>query len=112
MHPLLRVHFCCEFYIQWCRQWLAVAVAINENTMTIRCYQIEFCIKHSAPSSRELLSKAKLRELKRLFQIIKTPSVIFCYAKNDSPLKDGAEAQIEFDIKIGQGLPLSDTGSL
>jgi hypothetical protein len=28
-------------------------------------------------------------------------------AKNDSPLKDGAEAQIEFDIKCGQGRALS-----
>ena len=28
-------------------------------------------------------------------------------AKNDSPLKDGAEAQIEFDIKFGQGRALS-----
>ena len=36
----------------------------------------------------------------------KTPSVIFL-RKNDSPLKDGAEAQIEFDIKFGGGLPLS-----
>jgi len=87
-------------------RWLAAAVVINENTMTIGCYQIEFCIKHSAPSSRELLSVAKLRELKRLFQIIKTPSVIFLW-KNDSPLKDGAEAQIEFDMKIGQGRALS-----
>ena len=51
---------------------------------------------NSAPSSRELLSEAKLRELKRLFQIIKTPSVIFL-RKNDSPLKDGAEAQFKFD---------------
>ena len=88
-------------------RWLAAAEKISENTMNIGCYQIEFCIKHSAPSSRELLSEAKLRELKRLFQIIKTPSVIFCNAKNDSPLKDGAEAQIEFDMKIGQGRALS-----
>ena len=42
-----------------------------------------------------------------MFQIIKTPSVIFCYAKNDSPLKDGAEARIEYDIKCGQGRALS-----
>ena len=42
-----------------------------------------------------------------LFQIITTPSVIFCYAKNDSPLKDGAEARIKFDIKCGQGRALS-----
>ena len=54
------------------------------------------------------MSVAKLRELKRLFQIIKTPSVIFL-RKNDSPLKDGAEAQIEFDVEFGQGLPLSAT---
>ena len=54
------------------------------------------------------MSVAKLRELKRLFQIIKTPSVIFL-RKNDSPLKDGAEAQIEFDIEFGQGSPLSAT---
>ena len=27
-------------------------------------------------------------------------------AKNDSPLKDGAEAQIEFDIEFGQGQAL------
>ena len=54
------------------------------------------------------MSVAKLRELKRLFQIIKTPSVIFL-RKNDSPLKDGAEARIEFDIEFGQGLPLSAT---
>ena len=53
------------------------------------------------------MSEAKLRELERLFQIIKTPSVIFCYAKNDSPLKDGAEARIEFDIDCGQGQALS-----
>ena len=59
----------------------------------------------SAPSQRELLSVAKLRELKRLFQIIKTPPVIFLFQKNDSPLKDGAEAQIEFYIKCGQGSP-------
>ena len=31
----------------------------------------------------------------------------FLYAKNDSPLKDGAEAQIEFDIDCGQGRALS-----
>ena len=43
------------------------------------------------------MSVAKLRELKRLFQIIKTPSVIFL-RKNDSPLKDEAEARIEFYI--------------
>ena len=54
------------------------------------------------------MSVAKLRELKRLFQIIKTTSVIFL-RKNDSPLKDGAEARIEFDIEFGQGLPLSAT---
>ena len=54
------------------------------------------------------MSVAKLRELKRLFQIIKTPSVIFL-RKNDSPLKDGAEARIEFDIEFGQGLPMSAT---
>ena len=36
-----------------------------------------------------------------LFQIIKTPSVIFL-RKNDSPLKDGAEARIEFDIDYEQ----------
>ena len=30
-------------------------------------------------------------------------------AKNDSPLKDGAEARIEFDIEFGQGLILSAT---
>ena len=47
------------------------------------------------------MSVAKLRELKRLFQIIKTPSVIFCYAKNDSPLKDEAKTRIEFDIDCG-----------
>ena len=41
-----------------------------------------------------------------LFQIIKTPSVIFL-RKNDSPLKDGAESQIEFDIDCGQGRALS-----
>ena len=52
------------------------------------------------------MSVAKLRELKRLFQIIKTPSVIFL-RKNDSPLKDGAEVQIEFDIACGQGRALS-----
>ena len=52
------------------------------------------------------MSVAKLRELKRLFQIIKTPSVIFL-RKNDSPLKDGAEVQIEFDIVCGQGQALS-----
>ena len=52
------------------------------------------------------MSEAKLRELERLFQIIKTPSVIFL-RKNDSPLKDGAEAQIEFDIEFGQGQALS-----
>ena len=65
------------------------------------------CKAKSAPSPRELLSEAKLRELRRLFQIIKTPPVIFCYAKNDSPLKDGAEVQIEFDIACGQGRALS-----
>ena len=54
------------------------------------------------------MSVAKLRDLKRLFQIIKTPSVIFL-RKNDSPLKDGAKARIEFDIEFGQGLPLSET---
>ena len=54
------------------------------------------------------MSEAKLRELNRLFQIIKTPSVIFL-RKNDSPLKDGAEARIEFDIEFGQGLHLSAT---
>ena len=54
------------------------------------------------------MSVAKLRELKGLFQIVKTPSVIFCYAKNDSPLKDGAETRIEFDIDCGQGSPLSN----
>ena len=59
--------------------------------------QPQNCKDKSAPSGRELLSVAKLRELKGLFQIVNTPSVIFCYAKNDSPLKDGVEAQIEFD---------------
>ena len=53
----------------------------NKNKTIIGCYQIEIYIKHSAPSSRELLSEAKLRELKRLFQIIKTPSVIFSVKK-------------------------------
>ena len=52
------------------------------------------------------MSVAKLRELKALFQIVNTPSVIFL-RKNDSPLKDGAEAQIEFDIEFGQGQALS-----
>ena len=42
---------------------------------------------------RELLSEAKLRELRRLFQIIKN-SLSHFSAKNDSPLKDGAEAQL------------------
>ena len=39
------------------------------------------------------MSEAKLRELKRLFQIIKN-SLSHFSAKNDSPLKDGAEAQL------------------
>ena len=50
------------------------------------------------------MSVAKLRELERLFQIIKTPSVIFL-RKNDSPLKDGAEARIEFNIDCDRGEP-------
>ena len=67
---------------------------------------MEFILNIPLPPQRELLSVAKLRELKRLFQIIKTPSVIFL-RKNDSPLKDGAEAQIEFDVEFGQGRALS-----
>ena len=29
MHPLLRVHFCCEFYINGVGRWLAAAEEIN-----------------------------------------------------------------------------------
>ena len=43
----------------------------------------------SAPSTRELLSEAKLRELKRVFQIIKTPPVIFFCGKMTAPSKMG-----------------------
>ena len=39
------------------------------------------------------MSEAKLRELRRLFQIIKN-SLSHFSAKNNSPLKDGAEAQL------------------
>jgi len=38
----------------------------------------------------------------KVISIIKTPSVIFLFQKNDSPLKDGAEARIEFDIECGR----------
>ena len=69
--------------------------------------KLKFISNILLPLTRELLSVAKLRELKRLFQIIKTPSVIFSAKKNDSPLKDGAETQIEFDIDCGQGQALS-----
>ena len=41
-----------------------------------------------------------------LYDFVKLPQSFFLL-KNDSPLKDGAEAQIEFDIDCGQGLPLS-----
>ena len=46
------------------------------------------------------------RDNESLMFIAFSPSVIF-QKKNDSSLKDGAEAQIEFDIKFGQGQALS-----
>ena len=46
-----------------------------------------------------------------MLQIIKN-SLSHFSAKNDSPLKDGAEARIEFDMNFVGGLPLSVKGSL
>ena len=50
------------FVSHYVGQGLAPAVEINENRTAFGCYQIEIYIKHSAPSARELLSVAKLRE--------------------------------------------------
>ena len=46
---------------------------------------MEFILNIPLPPQREMLSVAKLRELKRLFQIIKTPSVIFSAKKRQLP---------------------------
>ena len=50
------------------------------------------------------MSVAKLRELKKVVtNYKKLPQSFFC--ENDSPLKDGAEARIEFDMNFGRACP-------
>ena len=66
------------------------------------CYtavrKFEIYIKHSAPSSEGAVERSETEGVKKIISNYKTPSVIFL-RKNDSPLKDGAETQIELYIQ-------------